>query len=256
MLIITEVYNKTAEDIQNYITMNNLEHVEYEVEDIVVEAITTILLYKPQGIYGDDLSSEFSNFIEDFANLMQTYYDDQVSTKEDNTDSYDMVYMLSNTFSNLFRFILLNVPEKYYDDCTQVVIHKNDNYYLKINSNSFIKIYSEELDSILVYDDNVPYTTYDYRNNFAIFKTILDEATELEFKLFIEILTMINMENKEEFDRNFLLNCMRNFDRYNKVIDELHNLAYSIPTNVTKNFNGWLGDRLIARILQDDSIQG
>lgn len=256
MLVITEVYNKTAEDIQNYIVMNNLEHVEYEVDDIVVEAITTILLYKPQGIYGDDLSTEFSNFIEDFANLMQTYYDDQVSNKEANTDSYDMVYMLSNTFSNLFRFILLNVPEKYYDDSTQVVIHKNDNYYLKINSNSIIKIYSEELDSILVYDDNVPYTTYDYRNNFAIFKTILDDATELEFKLFIEILTMINMENKVEFNRNFLLNCMRNFDRYNEVIDDLHNLAYSIPTNVTINFNGWLGDRLIARILQDDNIQG
>ena len=67
---------------------------------------------------------------------------------------------------------------------------------------------------------------------------------------------MINMENKVEFNRNFLLNCMRNFDRYNKVIDDLHNLAYSIPTNVTINFNGWLGDRLIARILQDGSIQG
>lgn len=256
MLLITEVYNQTAADINNYISSNGLEHIEYDVDDIVVEAITTILQYKPQGIYGDDLSSEFSNFIEDFATLMQTYYDDQVSSKEDNTDSYDMIYILSNTFSNLFRFILINVPEKYYDDNTQIVIHKNNNYYLKINSNSFIKIYSEELDSILVCDDDVPYTTYDYRNVFTIFKTILDDATELEFKIVIEILTLINMENELEFDRNFLLNCMRNFDRYNKVIDDLHKLAYSIPSNVTKNFNGWFSDRLLARILQDDSIQG
>lgn len=265
---ITELYSYCTREITAYIQSNNLENAGYEVEDIMRFAVDASLHFKPQYAHDGNLDSEYSNYLEQIAIGLESYYEESSespsgeiefldeSAYNGGTDSYNMAYNLSDMLSEVYRYVVTNINEQYRDDMSDGLISVGEKWYISINKNDYFNTFSEDTADIPLHVDQ-PYSMYDYRGTYILFSNFFknEKITELEFKLFIENLYTIDMTDKEEFKMQLLRCYMRNFDKYNAVIEDMCTLAYALPINVVKNFSGWLDQSLKARIIKNVDIQ-
>ena len=264
---ITTMMHKLRESITEYFLINGLIKEENIKDEVVLHVVSDISNYSAYLAYSAqrtavDIKAEEHSYLEDMANGLDEFYTEEIPVelieilvlKENDRIGktfYNLVYDLSNLFTEVYNFIYLNVKTKSTANDAKIE-SKNGVISLHIFNNiPNINTYTDiELSGDV---SNMPIFRHELDTAFIIYKELTGKDDPITFKKIIEYASHI-------------WNCRAHGDTYDIMpeeikdylnldiqvhLEEILKIVNGLPRLTIKNFYGWIGDTLSIRSIKN-----